>query len=67
MAARWCCKPCADVVYVGIATAIHSAIVALAGPLQATVATATAAATIRLRARLALVGIAIWFPASTGR
>ena len=56
-----------SVVYVGIATAIHSAIVALAGTLQATVATGSRRRAIRRGLALALVGIAIWFAASTGR
>ena len=56
-----------SVAYVGIATAIHSAIVALAGTLQASVATGSRRRTIRRGLALALVGIAIWFAASTGR
>ena len=56
-----------SVVYVGIATAIHSAIVALAGTLQATVATGNRRRTIRRGLALALVGIAVWFAISTGR
>jgi threonine/homoserine/homoserine lactone efflux protein len=54
-------------IYVGIATAIHSAIVALAGALQATVATGHRRRAIRRALALALVGIAIWFAVSTGR
>lgn len=54
-------------VYVGIATAIHSTIVVLAGTLQATVATGARRRTIRRGLALALVGIAIWFAVSTGR
>lgn len=56
-----------SVVYVGIATAIHSAIVALAGTLQATVTTGNRRRMIRRGLALALVGIAIWFAVSTGR
>jgi len=56
-----------SVVYVGIATAIHSAIVALAGMLQTTVATGNRRRTIRRGLALALVGIAVWFAISTGR
>jgi threonine/homoserine/homoserine lactone efflux protein len=55
-----------SVVYVGIATAIHSAIVALAGTLQATVATVERRARIRRALALVLVGIAIWFALTTG-
>jgi threonine/homoserine/homoserine lactone efflux protein len=56
-----------SLVYVGIATAIHSAIVALAGTLQATVASGNRRRTIRRGLALALVGIAIWFALTTGR
>jgi threonine/homoserine/homoserine lactone efflux protein len=56
-----------SVVYVAIATSIHSAIVALAGTLQATVATASRRRTIRRGLALVLVGIAIWFALTTGR
>jgi len=56
-----------SVVYVGIATSIHSAIVALAATLQATVATANRRRTIRRGLALVLVGIAIWFALTTGR
>jgi threonine/homoserine/homoserine lactone efflux protein len=54
-------------VYVSIATAIHSTIVALAGSLQGTVATAGRRRTVRRALALALVGIAIWFALTTGR
>ena len=56
-----------SVVYVGIATAIHSTIVTLAGTLQASVATGNRRRAIRRGLALVLVGIAIWFAASTGR
>lgn len=54
-------------VYVSIATAIHSAIVALAGTLQITIGGKQHRRTIRRGLALALVGIAIWFALSTGR
>ena len=54
-------------VYVGIATAIHSIIVALAGSLQGTVATAGRRRKVRRALALVLVGIAIWFALTTGR
>jgi threonine/homoserine/homoserine lactone efflux protein len=54
-------------VYVGIATSIHLAIVALAGTLQGTVATAGRRRKVRRALALALVGIAIWFALTTGR
>jgi threonine/homoserine/homoserine lactone efflux protein len=54
-------------VYVSIATSIHSAIVALAGMLQGTVATAGCRRTVRRALALALVGIAVWFALTTGR
>jgi threonine/homoserine/homoserine lactone efflux protein len=56
-----------SVVYVAIATSIHSAIVTLAGTLQATVATAGRRRMIRRGLALVLVGIAIWFAVTTGR
>jgi threonine/homoserine/homoserine lactone efflux protein len=56
-----------SVVYVGIATAIHSGIVATAGALQTTVATANRRRLIRRALALVLVGIAIWFALTTGR
>jgi threonine/homoserine/homoserine lactone efflux protein len=56
-----------SVVYVGIATTIHSAIVALAGTLQASVATGSRRRTVRRGLALVLVGIAIWFALTTGR
>jgi threonine/homoserine/homoserine lactone efflux protein len=56
-----------SVIYVAIATSIHSAIVALAGTLQAGVATAERRRTIRRGLALVLVGIAIWFALTTGR
>jgi threonine/homoserine/homoserine lactone efflux protein len=55
-----------SVIYVAIATSIHSAIVALAGTLQATVVTGRRRI-IRRGLALALVGIAIWFALTTGR
>jgi threonine/homoserine/homoserine lactone efflux protein len=54
-------------VYVGIATSIHSIIVALAGTLQGTVVTAGRRRTVRRALALALVGIAVWFALTTGR
>jgi threonine/homoserine/homoserine lactone efflux protein len=56
-----------SVVYVAIATSIHSTIVGLAGTLQPTVATAGRRRTIRRGFALLLVGIAIWFALATGR
>jgi threonine/homoserine/homoserine lactone efflux protein len=56
-----------SVVYVGIATAIHSGIVAMAGALQTTVAAANRRRLIRRALALVLVGIAIWFALTTGR
>jgi threonine/homoserine/homoserine lactone efflux protein len=56
-----------SVVYVTIATAIHSTIVVLAGTLQSTVATGGRRRTIRRGFALVLVGIAIWFALTTGR
>ena len=56
-----------SVVYVGIATSIHCAIVALAGTLQATTAIAGHHRAIRRGLALVLVGIAIWFALTTGR
>lgn len=56
-----------SVIYVGIATLIHAAIVAMAGSLQATVAMPAQRRLIRRALALALVGIAIWFAVATGR
>lgn len=56
-----------SVVYVAIATSIHSTIVGLAGTLQSTVATAGRRRTIRRGFALVLVSIAIWFALATGR
>jgi threonine/homoserine/homoserine lactone efflux protein len=56
-----------SVIYVAIATSIHSAIVALSSTLQTTVATAERRRTIRRGLALVLVGIAIWFALTTGR
>jgi threonine/homoserine/homoserine lactone efflux protein len=56
-----------SVVYVSIATAIHSAIVALAGTLQTTTGGKRHRRTIRRALALVLVGIAIWFALTTGR
>lgn len=56
-----------SVIYVAIATSIHSTIVALAGTVQAHVGVADHRRTIRRALALALVGIAIWFAVSTGR
>jgi threonine/homoserine/homoserine lactone efflux protein len=56
-----------SLVYVSIATTIHSAIVALAGTLQATIGGKQHRRTIRRSLALVLVGIAIWFALSTGR
>jgi threonine/homoserine/homoserine lactone efflux protein len=54
-------------IYVGIATSIHSVIVALAGTLQGTFATSGRRRAVRRALALALVGIAIWFALTTGR
>ena len=54
-------------VYVSIATAIHSAIVGLAGTLQITIGGKQYRRTVRRALALVLVGIAIWFALSTGR
>jgi len=56
-----------SVVYVSIATAIHSAIVALAGTLQTKTGGKRHRRTIRRALALVLVGIAIWFALTTGR
>jgi threonine/homoserine/homoserine lactone efflux protein len=56
-----------SVIYVGIATLIHSGIVAMAGALQTTVATTDRRRMIRRGLALVLVGIAVWFALSTGR
>jgi threonine/homoserine/homoserine lactone efflux protein len=55
-----------SVVYVSIATTIHSAVVALASTLQASVATGSRRRTVRRGLALMLVGIAIWFALTTG-
>lgn len=56
-----------SVVYVGIATVIHSGIVLLAGGLQGTIATPERRRTVRRVLALALLGIAIWFALTSGR
>lgn len=56
-----------SVIYVAIATLIHTTIVALAGSLQSTIVTAGNRSGIRRAFALILVGIAIWFALSTGR
>jgi threonine/homoserine/homoserine lactone efflux protein len=56
-----------SIVYVGIATLVHSGIVAMAGALQTTVAGAGHRRTIRRALAMVLVGIAIWFALTTGR
>jgi threonine/homoserine/homoserine lactone efflux protein len=56
-----------SVVYVAIATSIHSAIVLLGGTLQSTVATAGRRRTIRRALAAVLVSIAVWFALTTGR
>ncbi len=56
-----------SVIYVAVATSIHSAIVVLAGTLQASVATPSRRRVIRRGLALALVAIAIWFALTTGR
>lgn len=54
-------------VYVAIATLIHSGIVALASALQPTLAASGRRRVIRRVLALVLLGIAVWFAASTGR
>jgi threonine/homoserine/homoserine lactone efflux protein len=54
-----------SVVYVSVATAIHCAIVTLAGTLQSRIATPEKRRTVRRLLALALVVIAIWFAATT--
>jgi len=54
-------------IYVTIATAIHAAIVTLAGTLQSKIATPDNRRTIRRLLALALVAIAIWFALTTGQ
>jgi threonine/homoserine/homoserine lactone efflux protein len=56
-----------SVVYVAVATFIHSGIVLLAGTLQSKIATPSDRRTARRLLALALVVIAIWFAFSTGR
>jgi threonine/homoserine/homoserine lactone efflux protein len=56
-----------SVIYVGVATLIHSLIVGLAGSLQSTIDVANNRSTIRRVFALALVAIAIWFALSTGQ
>jgi len=56
-----------SVVYVSIATAIHTGIVALAGSMQSMVAASNSRRMVRRLLALALVGIAIWFALSTGQ
>ena len=55
-----------SVVYVSVATAIHSGIVALAGTLQSTIGASNNRRTVRRLLALALVVIAIWFALTTG-
>jgi threonine/homoserine/homoserine lactone efflux protein len=54
-------------IYVGIATGIHSAIVALAGSVQEIVAAGERRRLVRRGLALMLAGIAIWFAMTTGR
>ena len=56
-----------SIVYVGIATLVHSGIVAMAGALQTTVAGAGHPRTKPRAQAIVLVGIAIWFALTTGR
>ena len=56
-----------SVVYVAVATAIHSGIVALAGTLQTTIGGSNNRRNVRRLLALALVAIAIWFALTTGR
>lgn len=55
------------ILYVGIATAIHLAIVTLAGSLQKTVVTPDRRQFIRRFLAVALLGIAIWFAFTSDR
>ena len=55
-----------SLLYVAIATLIHSTIVALAGAMQSTIDVANNRRTIRGAFAIALVGIAIWFAVTTG-
>ena len=52
---------------VAIATAVHAAIVIMAGNLQNVVSTADRRLRVRRALALALVAIAVWFAFSTGR
>jgi threonine/homoserine/homoserine lactone efflux protein len=54
-------------IYVAIATAVHAAIVIMAGSLQNVVSTADRRLRVRRALALALVAIAVWFAFSTGR
>jgi threonine/homoserine/homoserine lactone efflux protein len=54
-------------IYVTIATAIHTAIVALAGSLQSMVAASNSRRMVRRLLALALVIIAVWFALATGQ
>jgi threonine/homoserine/homoserine lactone efflux protein len=56
-----------SVVYVAVATIIHSGIVTLAGTLQSTIAAPNSRRIVRRLLALALVVIAIWFALTTGR
>ena len=56
-----------SVLYVGIATAIHTGIVLLAGTLQGSIATPDRRRTVRRALALVLLGIAIWFALTSGR
>ena len=56
-----------SIIYVAIATLIHTTIVTLAGSLQSTMDVANNRRTIRRVFALALVAIALWFAFSTGR
>lgn len=55
-----------SLIYVAIATLIHSVIVALAGAMQSTIDVANNRRAIRGAFALALVGIAVWFAVATG-
>ena len=55
------------VIYVAVATLVHSGIVALGGALQSTVASTGSRRAIRRGLALALVAIAVWFALTTGR
>ncbi|MGM4920355.1 LysE family transporter [Tardiphaga sp. 813_E8_N1_3] len=56
-----------SVIYVSIATAIHMAIVTLAGSLQTTIATPDRRHKIRRCLAVVLLGIAVWFAFTSGR